>query len=218
MAITCVFGMTQSGKSYYVENKLLGTRDKKLVFDSAHCFKTGTQLNSLDLKLAKTILMKKLDAYNYVYRPGRREKRANSFEKIVSLSEALGRMIGPRDSTPDDKRLLLVADEADSFCQPGHAAPLFTHLVNEGRHDNVDSLFICRDPHNLFIDARKNASKVVTFFNPLAHEMPFFTGRFGKVVSKRISNLPRFHYVTWSETGNITFTDENGKIYETIGR
>ena len=219
MAITCIFGMTQSGKSFYVEHFLLRERKRKIVFDSARCFKSGQDwipLRSNDPKvLSKTLNGLKRDSYFYVYKPARNENRVKAFDLTISWACALGRSVGER--VDPSERVLLVCDEADSLCQPMHASAKFDFIINEGRHDNVDSVFICRDPNNLFIDARKNASVIVSFFQPLAKEMPFFKSLIGREMAEKLSKLPRFHYLTWRDSGEITLTNDKGKIYYKSG-
>lgn len=212
MAVEIVLGATESGKSTYVEKILLRDRAKKIVFDPARCFTSGqlwTPPVFGDLKKAYRGLNQ--PRFFYVNQPGRGENRTAAFDRLISWATALGRAAGPRADLA--KRVALVCDEADRICEPTRASAKFEYLINEGRHDNVDSIFICRDPNALFIDARKNMSTMVTFINPLAKEMPFFRSLIGAELAARVATLPKYHHLTWKDNWTVTITDNNGKIY-----
>lgn len=216
MAVTLVLGMTESGKSYYVEKNIFQTKEKAIVFDNAHCF-TGTHLSTLDytsaVKIFETV---KSGPFKLVYRPSRYEDPIKSFDNVISLASALGRSIGER--VDPEKRLTMICDEADFVCSATVQSAKLKYLVNKGRHDNVDSVFIARDPHKIHTDIRRNASKVVTFFNPLATSTPFFFENFGKELCQKIAKLPKYHYLMWDDTFKVTIHDQRGKTYFTKGR
>lgn len=220
MAITCVFGATESGKSHYVENIFLKDKKKVVVFDGARCFKSG-EIVTPDYPGDDKLLLEKWkrlkrETFRYVFQPARGTDRRPAFDDTVSWALALGRIQG--DRVDPSQRVILACDEADRLCKPMHASEKFDYLVNEGRHDNVDSIFICRDPNNLFIDARKNATQIVTFFNPLAKQMPYFKELLGVELAERVSKLEKYHYLTWKDNWEVTITDHKGKITFKQGR
>ena len=83
------------------------------------------------------------------------------------------------------------------------------HVVNKGRHDNVDSIFIARIPQRVHTDIRFNASKIVSF--QLASIPNDFKENFG-IDSKRIRSLGFRHRFEWDYTGNMKVYDDKNKV------
>lgn len=217
MAITTVFGMTESGKSWLTENKIIKPRDKKIVFDYAHCFSSGEKIafkdNAQFLKVFK--YYSKRDRFYFVHRPPKNstpEQDLIRFNKISLLARKLGESIGKR--VEPDKRILLVIDEADMICSSHFQSRELKQLVNKGRHDNVDALFIARNPNRLHTDIRANASTVITFNLSNAKAIPFFRQNFSKENLKRIPTLPKYHYFVWKDNGEQFFVDHKGNKYD----
>jgi hypothetical protein len=114
----------------------------------------------------------------------------------------------------EKERVWLVIDEADDVVTAHFQSPRIKHLVNYGRHDNVDSLFIARNPMRLHTDIRSNASKIVTFNLSNALSITDFTNNFGRDICKRIKILKKYHFMSWLCTGEIFETDDKGKVVQ----
>ena len=211
MAVITVYGMTASGKSFFAENEYLKKADRCIVLDKMHCFKNGdivTVSNKNDImKLFKKY--KKKANYKIIIRPKRGVDIGIICDFLITLACALGRCLG---SYNEKKRVWLVIDEADSVVTSHFQSERIKHLVNYGRHDNVDSLFIARNPARLHTDIRSNASKIVTFNLSNAPQITDFRNNFGRDVCKRIQTLQKYYFMTWTCTGEIFETNAKGKV------
>jgi hypothetical protein len=210
MAIVTVYGMTASGKSHYSEKEYLKKSNRCIVLDKMHCFSGGdivTVFNRNDIsKLFRRYKNQK--SFKLIIRPKRGTNISLICDFLISLSCALGRTLGPYN---EKNRIWLVVDEADSVVSSNYQSERIKHLVNYGRHDNVDSLFIARNPMRLHTDIRSNASKIVTFNLSNAPQIPDFRNNFGREVCKKIQTLNKYHFMSWLCTGEIFETDSKGR-------
>lgn len=228
MAVTCVFGMTQSGKSHLVERKIIPLHKRVLVFDKAPCFhphpkgvlknvfsmEGGYENWALDKAVA--VAAGSFNAFSIGLRPDPRSVKTiqDSFKSVARLAIYLGKKV--RSIAPEE-RILFVVDEADFICSNSFQPAEVKHLVNVGRHDNVDSLFIARIPQRIHGDIKANASRIISFKIQTAPQIGFFLENFGRETAQKIRNLPQYHFFTWEDTGKSWFTDGNGKIYDREG-
>lgn len=214
MTVTCHFGLTESGKSHHVQTVVLPQWQKKVVFDLAHCFSGDVVLNNpsdRDLERAAIHLASK-SGFCCVVRPSRSGSDEVLFNKTVILAYTLGRLMGLRADPA--RRLQLVVDEADFICSPHYQSPQLKHIVNKGRHDNVDCHFIARNPNRLHTDIRVNCTKIVTFVLNNAASIEMFRSNFSRKIAERIEKLPKYHRLEWDTTGRIVHLDNNGKMIE----
>lgn len=211
MAVLNVYGMTQSGKSWHVANRLISNVERVLVFDPPRSedfnnFDHITLNNSRDvLKVFRKYSTRK--KYKIVLRLPNRDADARLLcDRLISLACALGRVHGPYN---EKKRVWLVIDEADDVCNSNYQSKRVQHVVNKGRHDNVDSIFIARIPQRVHTDIRFNASKIVSF--QLANLPKDFRDNFG-ADAKRIRSLGFRHRFEWDNTGQMHIFNEKNKI------
>jgi hypothetical protein len=211
MSVSSYFGFTQSGKSYHVEKHVLPAWNKVIIYDHASCFEGTIVVNPTDTVLKNWFTrLSNMKNYRLVIRPSRISDDKALFDKTVLLACALGRCLG---KIPDGERVQLVIDEADFICTPTYQSAQLKHLVNKGRHDNVDSHFIARNPNRLHTDIRANSSKIVTFQLTNAANLELFRGTFGNNFAKIITKLKKFHRLEWNETGEISlYSEQNKKI------
>jgi len=194
--------MTQSGKSYFAEKNFLNDKKRQIIIDFSRCFKG---VNTYVVKTPKDIKRifdkyKKKDSYKIILRSERNANNVLIADMIISLASALGRMFG---SFNPNERVWLVVDEADNIVTSRSQSRRVKHLVNCGRHDNVDSVFIARNPNRLHTDIRANASQVFTFKLSTAPEIKTFMNNFGRENCKKITTLEKFHYFYWDDTGLV---------------
>lgn len=218
MSVSVYFGLTESGKSYHVKNHVLPRWDKKVIFDIAHCFEGDLVVTDPDDRKFFEIFKKfsKNSRYSIVIRPSRSSNDEHLFNKTVELSCALGRMIGK--GAEASKRVQFVCDEADFVCSAHYQSFQLKHLVNKGRHDNVDSHFIARNPNQIHTDIRRNSSKIVTFFLNNALEISIFLTNFSRKYAEKIQNLPKYWRLEWVDTGDIAIYNQNNEIIEKFSR
>lgn len=211
MTVSVHTGLTESGKSWNVLHRVLPLWEKKVVYDIACCFTGDIVLVDPNDKKLTEIFMKyaRISNYTIVIRPSRTTNEEILFNKVVQLACALGRVIGTKDPA---KRVQFVCDESDFICSPNYQSRDLKHVVNKGRHDNVDSHFICRNPMRLHTDIRANCSKIVTFALKNAQKIDFFREMFGDDNVKLISNLPKYHRMEANEKGEVSIYDENNRI------
>lgn len=217
MSVSCYFGLTESGKSYHVEKHVVPQWDKVVIFDNAHCFNGNSVLNDPSNEtLYKT--WKKFsvyDRYIIVIRPGRSGDIEALFNKTVQLAIALGRSIHASRTAPE-RRVQMITDEADFVCSPHYQSKELKHLVNKGRHDNVDAHFIARSPMRIHTDIRVNASKIVTFRLQNASNIQLFTDNFGVEFTKKVKELPKYWRLEWRDNGETTIYDEKNSKNESF--
>jgi hypothetical protein len=201
--------MTQSGKSYYTEKNILEKLDRVLVFDFMNCFSGGEIININNESDARKIFKKfcKKSKYKIILRIKRGTNPVYACDIAISLACALGRSLGPYNP---NKRVWLAIDEADRVVSSHYQSKRVKHLVNVGRHDNVDSLFIARNPSRLHTDIRANASKVISFQLPTAMEIREFRNNFGRENCKKITTLEKYNHFVWEDTGAMKIIDEKG--------
>lgn len=215
MTVSFYGGFTQSGKSRLVEKKVLPNWPKVIVFDNAHCFDGDIFLNpSIKEILAIFNKYRGRKKYNLVIRPGRGQDASDLLDMVIQLACALGRVLG---KVSESERVQLAVDEADFVCSPHYQSKDLKHLVNKGRHDNVDSHFIARNPNRVHTDIRANASKIVCFRLTNASEINFLVSSLGKENTKKLQTLQQYHYCEWRDTGLISFFDENSKLVSSSG-
>lgn len=215
MAVTVVFGMTESGKSYYVENKIISNHKKVIIFDLAKCFSAqNTFLLGPTVEQENAVLDRVFDLiahnppkFRVALRTTSKTDDRKAFDKLASMLTILGPEIGN-----DKERTLLVVDEADFICSDKFQSARLKHIVNKGRHDFIDSLFIARIPQRLHGDIKSNASTVICFQIPNAPEIDFFVKNFGKKNAENIKKLKKYHHFIWKNTGEMRFFDEKGRI------
>ena len=219
MSVSVYFGLTESGKSYHLENHVIPSWDKVVVFDNAHCFSSQNVLNEPTDKMFLNCFHKFKNSKNYkiIVRSGRGGTTEGLFNKTVQLAIALGRAFS-RDRVESKDRVQMITDEADFVCSSHYQSNELKHLVNKGRHDNVDSHFISRVPMQIHPDIRRNTSKIVTFRLQNASEIKLFTDNFGKILTNKIKELPKYCRLEWSDNGEVFIFDEknqkNWKIIE----
>ena len=208
MAVTTVYGMTESGKSYFTQNNYMKKYDRVIVFDFMNCFSGGDVVFLKDASDAQKILKKfyKKDSYKIIIRVSRNANARFLCDLAISLSCALGRTL------KNGKRLLFVIDEADKVVTSHFQSKRVKHLVNVGRHDNVDSLFIARNPTRLHTDIRVNASEIICFRLPLAASVKDFVNNFGKTNCNRIKNLEKYNCFYWNDTGQVKILNSKGVV------
>lgn len=217
MTVSVHTGLTESGKSWNVQHRVLPQWEKKVVYDIACCFSGDVVLVDPNDKKLTEIFSKfaRISAYTIVIRPSRTTNEEVLFNKSVQLACALGRMLTTKDPA---KRVQFICDEADFVCSPHYQSRDLKHVVNKGRHDNVDSHFICRNPMRLHTDIRANCSKIVSFSLKNASKIDFFREMFGDERVKLISNLPKFHRMEANEKGEVFIYDEKNQIVSGIRR
>lgn len=212
MAIITVYGMTESGKSFHVKNEYLKKVDRCIIFDFAKCFDGGEIIkieNAQDMiKVFRKYAKRK--KYKLILRPNRGANVKFLCDLLVSLSCALGRALS-KTYNPK-KRVWLVIDEADMIVSPHYQSKMIKHLVNYGRHDNVDSIFIARNPNRLHTDIRANASKIVSFKLQNATQIQDFTQNFTRENARKIRELEKYHRFEWNDTGLIKIYDDKGAV------
>lgn len=208
MSVSCYFGLTESGKSYHVQNHVIPSWDKVIIFDRAHCFKgTITRTNPSNKEFLELFRkLRSLEKFSLVVRPSRNGNTEELFNKTVELSLAIGRTFGGRVDA--SKRIQMVTDEADFVCSPNYQSNQLKLLVNMGRHENVDSHFIARAPQRIHNDIRLNSTKVVTFRLQNSAEIPLFTDNFGRELAKKVRELPKYWRLEWSDNGETRIFDE----------
>lgn len=218
MAVSCYFGLTESGKSYHVQNHVIPQWSKVVVFDNACCFSGDSILNQPSPKIMFNLWekYKAREKYRIVIRPGRDGATEVLFNQTVQLAIALGRsMARPGcERVEASKRVQMVTDEADFVCSPHYQSKELKHLVNKGRHDNVDSHFIARAPMRLHTDIRLNSSKIVTFRLQNASEIPLFVDNFGREISRRIRELEKYCRLEWNDNGEVKIYNAKNQIDE----
>lgn len=211
MSVSCYFGLTESGKSYHVQNHVIPNWQKVIVFDNAHCFSGGISVeNPSDIVFLN--LWKKLKnsaEFRLIVRPGRSQNTVAVFNKTVELAIALGRAMGK--GVDPARRLQMVTDEADFVCSPNYQSAPLKLLVNKGRHDNVDSHFIARAPMRIHTDIRVNSTKIVTFRLQNAKEIPLFVENFGREISAKIRELPKYWRLEWRDNGEAAIYNQNNQ-------
>lgn len=214
MSVSSYFGATESGKSYHVQSHVIPTWDKVIVFDPAHCFKNGDIFEGPTNSDFSKIFFKCLnsDKFRIIIRPVGRGSRLVTFNKTCELAFTLGEEL--EKGLARDKRIQLVVDEADSICSSQFKSEPLHHLINEARHDNVDSHFIARLPQRIHTDIRANSSKVVTFRIQGAEEVPFLVQTFTRDVTRKIKDLPQYWRLEWTDNDKSVVFDEKNKINE----
>ncbi len=218
MSVSCYFGLTESGKSWHVKHHVLPKWDRKVIFDIAHCFDGDVVLTNPGDRTFLEIFRRFIgrSAFTIVIRPSRTSSDEALFNKTVHLACSLGRTLGVR--VDPAKRIQLVLDEADFVCSSHYQSKELKHLVNKGRHDNVDSHFITRNPNSIHTDIRRNASKIVTFFLNNAMEISIFRSNFSSKFAEKIQHLPKYHRLEWTDNGDIRIFDEKNKVYGNFSR
>lgn len=217
MTVSFYSGLTESGKSWHVLKRVLPLWEKKVVYDIACCFTGDVVLVAPDDKKLTEIFVKfaRISAYTIVIRPDRNTSEEILFNKSVQLACALGRLLGTKDPA---KRIQFICDEADFVCSPHYQSRDLKHIVNKGRHDNVDSHFIARNPARIHTDIRANCTKIVTFAVKNAQKNDFFRDMFGDENVKKIGFLPKYHRMEANEKGEVAIYDENNRIVTGIQR
>lgn len=209
MAVFSVWGATEMGKSYFVNNKLLKEYKKSIIVDPHHSFSDGKIYESPNDATIEKIFdeFHSKDSYRIILRAARRQSMESLFNKAVSLSSALGRVVKSKG-----ERVVLVIDESGEICSPHYCPDSLQFLVTQGRHDAVDSIFITQDPYLVHGLIRKQSTKVFSFFINGASSMDEYKKKF-KEHSSKIEKLPKYHYATWQSNGLVCLVDQKGKIY-----
>lgn len=217
MAVTVVIGATQSGKSRMVEKSIVGARSRVVVFDVVQCFSSLGHRLSIDeqfgldsssLEKLFQIAVTSPGFFRVGLSPGKKTDYQKALDRIITSCFIIGERVASAE-----KPLLLVVDEAGEFMSSQFQTEKLNQLVRRGRHFHCDSLFIAQMPQNIHPSVRANASRVVCFRLTTAPENSFITSLMGREIAAKIRDLPRYHYVTWEDTGKVTITDERGKIY-----
>lgn len=211
MAITTVYGMTQSGKSYFSEHTLIEKWRRKIILDKARCFKGENVFINPDSRKIMEIYRKfrDVDDFKLIFRPSDRCDLKKFFDRVVELALMMG-----EKGKKKELWTVLVVDEADNFCTSNFQPMTMKYLVNEGRHNYVDSVFIARNPNRLHTDIRTNASLCVSFFIQNALSVSFFKENFTREIMEKIANLPKYWRLEWDDTGLLRILDDKGRIYE----
>lgn len=211
MSVSCYFGLTESGKSFHVKNHVLPKWEKKVIFDIAHCFDGDVVITAPDDKKFTEIFLKfaRNSTFSIVVRPSRTCNEEKLFNKSVQLACALGRAISTKDPA---RRVQFVCDEADFVCSPHYQSRDLKHIVNKGRHDNVDCHFIARNPNRLHTDIRANCTKIVTFFLNNAREIQMFISNFSRENVAKIASLPKYWRLEWQDNGTLAVFNEKNEI------
>lgn len=214
MSVSCYFGLTESGKSYHVQNHVIPSWKKIIVFDKAHCFKGNIFHQPTDETFLKIFRENAgLESFTLVIRPGRVGILEPLFNKTVRLALALGRTIPGR--VDPGKRIQMITDEADFVCSSHYQSKELKQLVNMGRHDNVDCHFIARSPARIHTDIRVNSTKIVTFQLQNAANVELFKNSFGGKIAANVQKLPKFWRLEWKDNGETTVYNEKNKEVET---
>jgi hypothetical protein len=208
MAITLIFGKTESGKSYLADNVFIKKRKKVVIFDYAHCFENGQVFTDFSISNFEKILKKyaKKDAFKLIFRPPRKVSDEIACQLVASFSFAIGRTFGER-SLKDDEKVLFVIDEADKVANY-KKADLLSKVVTKGRHDNLDTLAIAQDPTTIPTFFRRNSSQIITF---AIGSNPFFAEKFGHELTRKVSELEKYHSFAWKDNGETAFLNPNFK-------
>ncbi len=217
MSISLYLGMTESGKSHHVLKRVLPLWKRKVVFDIANCFSGDVVLvDPSDQKLTEIFTkFAAYPAYTIVIRLGRLTDEKTLFNKAVHLACGLGRAIGTKDP---NERVQFVCDEADFICSPNFQTWELKHLVNKGRHDNVDGHFICRSPTTISMDIRRNCSKIATFFLNSASTVEFIKNAFKAENARNIERLRKYCRMEWTSNGVVLFFNEKNEIVKEFSR
>lgn len=209
MAVKTVYGMTQSGKTYHTNEAYIKPAQRVLVFDppASRDFDNydKLRLNNADDVMKAFKKYSKKSSYKIVVRPDRNPTEKLVCDRLITLACALGRTLGRYN---EENRVLLVVDEADVICSSHSQSSRVQHVVNKGRHDNVDSIFIARIPQRLHTDIRFNSSEIICF--QLPNIPKDFKDNFGKD-ALRIKKLGFRHRFEWDYTGKMAVFNEKGK-------
>lgn len=210
MAVKGYFGYTKCGKSTLAQ-KIIDQFEKVVIFDKAHCF-TGDVIEDPSKETFRKLLDKYMTKKNFriVIRPGRLSDKLELCEDTIKLASALGRMMGK--GVPSEKCLQLVIDEADSVCSSSYQGPKLKFIINEGRHDNVDTHIIARNPNRIHTDIRANVSEIYCFRLAIATRVDFLVDNFSRENAQRILSLKQYWSMRWNETGFVGLFDENSKL------
>jgi hypothetical protein len=210
MAIRFFGGYTKGGKSRFCSH-LIGNFEKAVIFDKAHCFE-GDIYEDPDKKTFRRIFDKYMmkTSFRIVIRPGRLSNKEELCDDTIKLASALGRMMGK--GAPEDECLQLVIDEADSVCSSNYQSPKMKFIVNEGRHDNVDTNVIARNPNRIHTDIRANVTEIYCFRLAIATRVDFIVDNYSRENAQRILTLKKFWHLKWKEEGFVGLYDENYKL------
>lgn len=213
MAVSVVFGMTQSGKSYHTENTILKNYKTVIIFDFACCFTNGKIFTNPDdnqfMKILREYAPK--DEFTIIIRPSENSDPKILCNKTIELSKSLGK-IGKKKN----RWSLMVIDEADFVCSSSFQSKQVKWLVNVGRHRFVDSVFIARNPNRIHMDIRTNASKMACFRIPNAPSVSYFKENFQRETVEKIANLPKYWRLDWDNTGVERIINDKGGIYSEL--
>lgn len=213
MTVSCYFGLTESGKSYHVQKNVIPAWKKSIIFDPARCFEDGYILEEPNDDLIMKLYQKlrHQSSYRLIFRPMERGTRLSLFNRMCEFAFILGERMGKGISK--DERIQLVVDEADSICSPYYKSDSLHHLVNEARHDNVDSHFIARAPMRIHPDIRANVTNIVSFRLKNAQKNDYFREMFGDEHVGKIKNLPKYWRMEADEKGDVFIFNDKNKIH-----
>lgn len=200
-----VYGVTQSGKSWWVKNKLLPSCERVLVLDvnseySRYSRNPGPLIHrGTTAELAQhphKLLEPKLSLAVEPTRPMPKHEAA-LLELIASLLMALSR----DDAAKDLPQLTLVLDECGDYAP--HCQESLASLATRGAtHLNVRLVVIAQRPNLVPATVRGNLAQLecFTLLEPLDRKA--VAERASKLFSERVSRLPPRQHLTWRATAS----------------
>lgn len=215
MAVSLFYGMTESGKTTLAK-KFCEKFKRVVVFDYTHKIELSNSTIITDFSSENILKLfnrfKKLNSFKLIFRPQRNSNDIDVFNRACILAVMLGRFA---TSIGNTERMIFMADEADMVCSSNYQSRELKYLVNIGRHDNVDSLFIARIPQRLHPDARANASKAFIFKLTDDVALNYIKKSFGgKKTADKVKDLSLYSFLAWQATGEVKIISKDGKVLE----
>lgn len=180
--ITVVIGKTGCGKSYLV-NKLNKEKQHLLVFDTMSEYTEGVVFEKRPefLQFWQQFYQ---HPYRLIYRP--LDNPENEIEDIAECVYLLG-------------NVCFVIEEVTCYCSPNKISENFAHIIQRGRHKNIELIVTTQRPFGLHRLLTSQAKEIYVFATNEPRDIDYLCALLGREIEEKLSALQQYQYIKWED-------------------
>jgi len=180
--ITICIGKSGSGKSHLVK-KLIADKPRLLVYDTMSEYEQGVIFEDC---------IKFLEFWKHVYRGNFRmvyRPEYNPQDEIDEIAEDVY-FLG---------RLCFVLEEVTAYCSPNFISDQLAHIVQRGRHKDIELIATTQRPYGLHRLLTSMASDIYIFNTNEPRDRQYLSALLGSEVEEKLNSLQKYEYIHWKD-------------------
>lgn len=183
--ITLIFGKRGSGKSYLAKT-LIAKHNRLVIFDTLSEYVQGVVFD--DPEKFKSFWREHYrQNFRLIYRPLNPDQE---IDPIAELVFALG-------------NVTFVVEEIDCYCTSFQISESFAHIIQRGRHKNIELIGVTQRPYGIHRLLTSQAKEIYVFATNEPRDRDYLKNLLGIEVEDKLNQLQQYQYIRWMDGNDV---------------